>query len=65
MIDAETQAQINEFLKDLKDLTTGDMIPMDYSFLYERHPKVRLCIRRAFLALRKTRTATSSSSVSS
>lgn len=51
MIDVQTRIQIECFLNELGEVP--HLAHGDYSPLYAKYPKVRICIRRAFMIIQK------------
>lgn len=52
MIDAGTRFQIDQFLNELQEWLKTHEPEGDYRWLYAKYPKVRICIRRAMLAVK-------------
>lgn len=46
-IDDDTQIQVDAFLNELKECVENRQITGDFSYLYDKYPKVKCGIRRA------------------
>ena len=49
MIGDETDMQIKQFLDELRKWLKTNKPEGDFRWLYDKYPKVRICIRRAIL----------------
>lgn len=53
MISEDMKRKIDLFLEDLRVVVAGGRVTGDFSDVYDRHPDIRIGIRRAMLYLQK------------